>query len=436
MKEKLVRLFRETLEQSSLARVMASKVSRRGDSLVAGDAIVDIGSPERILVAGIGKAAGPMCEALTPLLPAAKTSVVVVAPDLLSDLPAGYRAFAGGHPYPNEQSGLAARYLLDSASGLGRRDLFLCLLSGGGSAICEAPLDPRVSLADLRAFNEVLVTCGGNIVEMNILRKHISCIKGGRLAEAASPARQLTLYVSDVPPGEPSSVASGPTMPDESTCTDAYATALRLGIGSRLPSVIGRTIEDRALAETPKPGSPAFRRSQWVCLLDNFDVLESLESTARAQGWIVERDLSVDDAPVENAADTLLDRLQALSGDHPGQTVAVTTGGELSSPVKGDGMGGRNQAFVLWAARKLDERGMCATVLSAGTDGIDGNSPAAGAVADESTLPRAAALGLDAEDFERRSDSYRFFEQLGDLIVTGPTGNNVRDLRMLVARPE
>ena len=436
MKEKLVRLFRETLEQSSLARVMASKVSRRGDSLVAGDAAVDINSPERILVAGIGKAAGPMCAALTPLLPTDKTSVVVVAPDLPGDPPAGYRAFAGGHPYPNAQSGLAARHLLDRASGLGRRDLFLCLLSGGGSAICEAPLDPRVSLDDLRAFNRVLVTCGANIVEMNILRKHISCIKGGRLAEAASPARQLTLYVSDVPPDEPSSVASGPTMPDESTCTDAYETVSRLGIGPRLPTVIGRTVEDRALVETPKPGSPAFGRSQWVCLLDNFDVLESLESAARTQGWILERDLTVDDAPVERAADTLLDRLEALADAYPRKTVAVTTGGELSSPVKGDGMGGRNQAFVLWAARKLHERGMRATVLSAGTDGIDGNSPAAGAVADETTLPRASALGLDAEDFELRSESYRFFEQLGDLIMTGPTGNNVRDLRMLVVRPE
>ena len=173
MKQKLVRLFRETLEDSSLARVMASKVSLRGDSLVAGDAAVDIGSPERILVAGIGKAAGPMCLSLMPLLPASKTSVVVVAPDLPSDLPSGFRAFAGGHPYPNEQSALAARHLLDSAAGLGHEDLFLCLLSGGGSAICEAPLDPRVTLAELRTFNEVLVTCGANIVEMNILRKHI-----------------------------------------------------------------------------------------------------------------------------------------------------------------------------------------------------------------------------------------------------------------------
>ena len=434
MKQDLVRWFRETLDEASLERVMATKVSRRGNLLVAGDAEVEIDSAERILVAGIGKAAAPMCQALAPLLPAASSAGVVVAPDRPADLPAGYRAFEGGHPYPNEQSAAAARHLLERAGGLGQRDLLITLLSGGGSAICEAPLDPEVTLADVRAFNEVLVTCGANIVEINILRKHLSCIKGGRLAEAASPARQITLYVSDVPPDEPSTVASGPTMPDESTCEDAYATAERLGITPRLPGPIRRAIEGRALRETPKPGSGVFRRSQWVCLLDNLDVLRLLEARVRTRGWIVERDLTVDDAPVEQAASKLLDRLQDLVARWPGRTVAVTTGGELSSPVKGDGMGGRNQAFVLWVARMLHERGMRATVLSAGTDGIDGNSPATGAVADDATVPRAVALGLDPEDFERRSDSFRFFRRLGDLVETGPTGNNVRDLRILAAR--
>ncbi len=436
MKQVLQRLFLETLEELSLERVMRASVGRRGDALVAGDAEADVVAAERILVAGIGKAALPMCQALVPLLPAGKAEVAIVAPEVPQGLPDGFRAFAGGHPYPNEGSMLSARHMLERAAALDRGDLLLCLLSGGGSAICEAPLDPAVSLADLRQFFAVLVTCGANIVDMNILRKHVSLLKGGRLAQAASPARQLTLYVSDVPPDKPSSVASGPTMPDESTCQDAYETAGRLGIVERLPAPIRKRFESRTLEETPKPGAGVFSESQWVCLLDNSDALERLESKARGLGWILERDLSVDDEPVELAAGTLLDRLQALAGSHPGKTVAVTTGGELSSPVKGDGMGGRNQAFVLWAARKLAERGMRATVLSAGTDGIDGNSPATGSVADESTVLRAGAQGLDPEDFERRSDSYRFFRQLGDLIVTGPTGNNVRDLRILVAGPQ
>ena len=436
MKDKLLRLFLETLDQASLAKVMSTGVERRGDALTALGEEVDLRSARRIFVAGIGKAARPMCEALLPLLPNEKTSLAVVAPTAPDTPLRGAEEFVGGHPYPNRASDESARYVLDRAAGLGADDLFICLLSGGGSAICETPLDPLVSLEDMQAFYEVLVTCGANIVQINILRKHLSRIKGGRLAQAAHPARQMTLYVSDVPPDEPSSVASGPTMPDASTCEDAYRTAEELGIVSRLPASIRRFFEGRILAETPKPGGLEFAKSQWVCLLDNAAVLDSLEGEVRRLGWVLERDLSVDDEPVEFAADTLLDRLQSLSRAHPGKTVAVTTGGELSSPVTGDGRGGRNQAFVLWAARKLAERGMSATVLSAGTDGIDGNSPAAGAIADESTVARALALGLDPAEFERRSDSFGFFQRLDDLIMTGPTGNNVRDLRMLVAAPQ
>lgn len=436
MKQSLLHLFLKTLDQASLANVMSASVARRGQVLTALGAEVDLRQARRIFVAGVGKAARPMCEALLPLLPEDRTAGAVVAPASSGQPLPGTREFVGGHPYPNRASEESARFLLDQVASLGADDLFVCLLSGGGSAICEAPLDPSVSLDDMQAFYEVLVTCGANIVQINILRKHLSRVKGGRLAQAAHPARQLTLYVSDVPPDQPSSVASGPTMPDESTCEDAYGTAEELGLVARLPASIRRFFVTRTLSETPKPGVAEFARSEWVCLLDNAAVLETLEGEVSRLGWEFERDLSVDDQPVELAADALLDRLQSLSRAHPGKTVAVTTGGELSSPVKGDGRGGRNQAFVLWAARKLAERGMRATVLSAGTDGIDGNSPAAGAIADESTVPRARSLGLDPADFERRSDSFGFFQKLDDLIMTGPTGNNVRDLRILVAAPQ
>lgn len=436
MKDRLLQLFLETLGEASLANVMATAMECRGDALVVQGERIPLPRSGRVLVAGIGKAAQPMCGALVPLLPPdCDVQALVVSSAGCNIGPDGSDTILGGHPYPNQESVRAARQTMAMADQLGRDDLFVCLLSGGGSAICEEPLHPEISLADLRAFYEVLVTCGANIVEMNILRKHLSRIKGGRLAQAAAPARQLTLYVSDVPPGEPSSVASGPTMPDESTCEDAYATAGSLGIVPQLPNSVRKRFEDRALVETPEPGDTAFERSKWICLLDNLAALDRLENRARGFGWVVERDLSVDDQPVRDAAVSLIDRLQALQATSPKRTVAVTTGGELSSPVTGDGMGGRNQAFVLWAARVLAERGMRATVLSAGTDGIDGNSPAAGAIADETTIHRAETCGMDAADFDQRSDAYRFFKRLGDLIVTGPTGNNVRDIRMLVAEP-
>jgi hydroxypyruvate reductase len=276
-----------------------------------------------------------------------------------------------------------------------------------------------------------LVTGGANIVEMNVLRKHLSAIKGGRLAERAHPARQMTLYVSDVPPDHPSTVASGPTMPDESTVEDCYEIASRLQLMERFPESIRKMFTERSIRETPKPGDEAFSNSSWHCLLDNQSAIDELESAARARQWHVEADLSVDDWPVAKAANHLLRRLERMRQENPGRTVALLTGGELSCPVTGAGLGGRNQAFVLDCVPKISGKNIA--VLSAGTDGIDGNSPAAGAVADSSTLHRAQDLGLDPEDFERRSDSFHFFERLGDSLISGPTGNNVRDIRLLVA---
>ncbi|MBI3697253.1 MAG: DUF4147 domain-containing protein, partial [Acidobacteria bacterium] len=262
-------------------------------------------------------------------------------------------------------------------------------------------------------------------------RKHFSAAKGGRMGEAGHPARQVTLYVSDVPRDKPSTVASGPTMPDESTVDDCWEIVKRLNLLPGFPASIRRMFEEGTIPETPKPGSPRFQHSSWHALLSTEQGLEKLEAAVRAQGWFVEQDLSVDDWPVVRAAEHLLGTLAALRREHPDRTVAVLTGGELSSPVTGNGVGGRNQAFVLACAERI--AGEKIAVISAGTDGIDGNSPAAGAVADGETLARAARLGMSAPDYFERSDSYRFFSQLDDVLITGPTGNNIRDLRLLVA---
>ncbi len=432
MKETLRRLFLETLEEIALERVMAEKVRFAGSELQVAGETVDLSACRDIFVAAVGKAASPMAAALVAGLPAERTSGAIVSSAPTGASPPGFKTFTGGHPYPNAQSRAAADFILERLAALGERDLVIYLLSGGGSAVCEAPIDAGITLAEMRAFYETLVTCGAGIVDMNVLRKHLSRIKGGRLAAAAHPARQLTLYVSDVPPERPSTVASGPTMPDESDAALACATARRLGIVDRFPRRIRELFEQGNLPETPKPGDAVFAASSWRCLLDNTAALDVVEAKARAEGWLLERDLSVDDRPLEEAADTLIRRLRALAERNPGRTVAVTTGGELSSPVTGGGQGGRNQAFVLCAARKLAALRFPAAVISAGTDGIDGNSPAAGALADRATPARAAALGLDLGDYQRRSDSFRFFERLGDALITGPTGNNVRDVRMLV----
>jgi hydroxypyruvate reductase len=220
-------------------------------------------------------------------------------------------------------------------------------------------------------------------------------------------------------------------MPDESTVEECYEIASRLQLMERFPEPIRKMFTGRSIRETPKPGDEAFSNSSWHCLLDNQSAIDELESAARSRQWHVEADLSVDDWPVAKAANHLLRRLERMRQENPGRTVALLTGGELSCPVSGAGLGGRNQAFVLDCVPKIAGKNIA--VLSAGTDGIDGNSPAAGAVADSSTLDRAQEMGLDPEDFQRRSDSFHFFERLGDSLISGATGNNVRDIRLLVA---
>ena len=431
IKDTLRQLFLSTLEGLSLNRVMPEKLACRDDVLEVGGDRIELGRYKKIIVVAIGKAAFQMSRSLTEIVRGRALAGIVVASAKPEQELDGFHAYLGGHPYPDQQSFHAADASRDLLQSLGREDLLICLLSGGGSAICERPISQTISLEDCREFYRLLVTCGANIVDMNILRKHFSAIKGGRLAQAAHPADQVTLYVSDVPADKPSTVASGPTMPDESTVEDCYAIAKRLKLAGRFPRSVQEMFDQSTIPETPKPGDAAFENSSWHCLLGSQDGLDRLAIQAESKGWVCRTDMSVDDWPLERAAEHLLGKIEELQSGHPGQTVALLTGGELSWPVTGDGMGGRNQAFVLACAQRIAGRNIA--VVSAGTDGVDGNSSSAGALADGHSARRASKLGMDTGDYQHRSDSYRFFEQLDDLVITGPTGNNIRDLRMLVA---
>ena len=431
MKATLSQLFASTLEQLSLNKVMPRKLGASGGFLQIGEERIDLAAYRKIIVVAIGKAAYQMAEQTADILKPHTVSGMIVTSALPDGRLTNFMTYEGGHPYPNEQSVWSANVAQQLLSDLKPDYLVIYLLSGGGSAIFEKPISDEISLDDSREFFRLLVTCGANIVEMNVLRKHFSAVKGGRLAEIAHPAKQLTLYVSDVPADQPSTVASGPTMPDESTVDDCYEIVERLKIRDRLPQSLRAMFDKRTIPETPKPGSGKFADSSWHCLLGNQDGLDTLVSASLMQGWVVDTDLTVDDCPLEQAVDHLLARLTTLKRENPGKTVAMLTGGELSCPVTGDGMGGRNQAFVLSCTKRI--AGQNIAVVSAGTDGIDGNSPAAGAVADGETIQRARDLGMDATDFGQRSDSYHYFQKLDDLLMTGPTGNNIRDLRALVA---
>ncbi len=398
----LASVFRECLRRLNLTEHLRARLRRPADGDVR---LVAIGKAAAEMAAAFGSARGVAACSSEP-------NVRMI----------GVQYFVGGHPYPNAQSIDAASAALELLSGCDEETQVLFLLSGGGSAVFERPLFPDITLDDLVAFNRVLVTCGANIYEMNVLRKHFSAVKGGRLAAAAAPARQSTYYVSDVPADKPSTVASGPTMPDESTAEECRAIAARLGLEGRLPPSYRSRLAE--LPETPKPGDAVFRKSRYVAVLSNEDAIAAAMDLATSRGWAAECDTSCDDWPLERAADYLLERLRSM----PKRPACIVSGGELSCPVTGGGQGGRNQAFVLYCAQRI--AGERIAVLSAGTDGIDGNSPAAGAIADGSTLSRAT---LNARLSYQQSDSYTYFAAIGDTVMTGPTGNNVRDLRLLLA---
>lgn len=420
-------LFREALRRLALDRRMAEKVHCTRAVLQIGEDLYALDQYSDLRLVAFGKAAAEMAASFDVLIGAGRASGIVVPTSEPKTRLPNFRYVVGGHPYPNAQSLEAARAVLALLESASENTLVIFLISGGGSAVLEKPLFDDITLEDAAAFHRVLVTGGANIYEMNVLRKHFSAVKGGRLALAAWPARQVTLYVSDVPLDKPSTVASGPTMPDEASVAECCEIAERYGLTARFPPAYRRRFEESSIPETPKSGDPHFARSRYLALLSNRDGVDALLELARAKGWAAEADLSCDDWSLERAADHLLARLRS----DPRRPFCLVSGGELSCPVTGDGVGGRNQAFALYCAMRI--AGENIAVLSGGTDGVDGNSRAAGAVADGATLERARAAGLDPRDFYRRSDSHSFFARLDDAILTGPTGNNVRDLRILLA---
>ena len=280
-------------------------------------------------------------------------------------------------------------------------------------------------------MHSALVTCGASIEEINVIRKHLSATKGGRLATAAPEAMKITLAVSDVPPGEESALASGPTLPDPSTIDDARRIASEYKLVEKFPIPLRELLASSGLPETPKADHPAFARAHFAKILGEHELLHAAHHACESEAYLCVCDNTTNNWPIEKAASHLLALLESQKRENPGRRVAVLAGGELSSPVTGNGVGGRNSAFVLACVPKI--AGKPITVLSAGTDGMDGNSPAAGAAADGETSSRAMAAKMAPDEFFARSDAYSFFAHLGDAIVTGPTGNNLRDLRILLA---
>jgi len=421
-------IFERALTESSIDRAFERHISSERGVLRICEDLYDLHSYNRVLVLSIGKAAHTMVSALE--IQAGNNFEGIVASSVQPGSQArGFRYFHGGHPTPNEESIRAAEAILKSVSAQNTFSLVIFMLSGGGSSIAEKPIDDNISLDELIATYWVLVHSGAPIAEINTIRKHLSAIKGGRLAQAALGAQQVSILVSDVPDNTPDALASGPTMPDSTSVEDCYAIARKHGLVAQFPAPVRELFQRHALEETPKSDDSAFHRSRWWTVLSNSSLLEAAKSEAERHGFTVKVDNSCDDWDYVRAADYLFARLGELR--ESSERVCLLSGGEITVKVTNGGVGGRNQQFALACAQKISGENI--TVLSAGTDGIDGSSPAAGAIVDGTTMERARALGLDPPGSLLAYNAYPFFDALGDTVMTGPTGNNLRDLRILLS---
>jgi len=341
-----------------------------------------------------------------------------------------------GHPVPDERGMAGARRIADIACTAGPRDLVICLISGGASALLPLPAD-GISLADKQAATQALLACGADIHELNTVRKHLSSIKGGQLARMAWPAAVIALVLSDVVGDDLDVIGSGPTVPDRSTFADALEIVIRYALLRRLPRPVRARLERGAagqIDETPKPGDAVFARTKNIIVGNNRGAVNAGARAARALGYrtVVLSTTIKGEARSVALVHAAVAREIRASGHPVKPPACVISGGETTVTLsKGHGLGGRNQEFVLAAAREI--AGLKNVVLlAAGTDGTDGPTDAAGAIADGRTIARATAEGLDARAALAGNDSYYFFEPLGDLIRTGPTGTNVADVHILL----
>ena len=425
---------------------MLDAVERAGERLrVGGEWFGAGGRRLQVFSVALGKAAAAMASALDERLGDALAGGVLSAPASRHALSGRWRVFEGGHPLPNGASFEAARAafgLLKAADDSSAVVVFL--VSGGGSAMLELPRDPRLTLEDVREANRALVSCGAPIAEVNAVRRALSAVKGGGLAARAPRASQATLVVSDVEAGRAYDVASGPTLEPPQDSAHAGEIVGRYGLAKRLPAAVMRALEESDAPDAPRTTRVA--RSSFQVLLDNERACRAAAAAARARGFAVEYARDLVGQPVEEGAAALVSRLRELYARERAagaRGVCLVSGGEFSCPVRGDGTGGRSAETALRVAFELGRIGRGfetaagepanVVALCAGTDGVDGNSPAAGALADGTTLSRARALGLDARKFLDESDAHTLFSRLGDALVTGPTGTNVRDVRILTA---
>ena len=433
--EDALNIFNAGIKAVDPANAVKRYLTRQDDRLEIQGQTYDLSNYENIYVIGMGKASAAMALAVEELIgDRLKAGVLNVKYGHTVPLKI-VRVNEAGHPVPDEAGLSGTRQIIDMLRQTGEKDLVFCLISGGGSALLPCPVE-GVTLEDKQLVTKALLECGATIHEINALRKHISQVKGGRLATLAYPSTMISFILSDVIGDDLDSIASGPTVPDTSTFSDSLYILEKHKIKHRVPSAIMEFLEKGVrgdVEETPKADDPVFRHARNVIIGSNIQAVTASRQKAEELGYntlllstFIEGETK-DVAKVHAA----IAREIINTGNPVEKPACVISGGETTVTIRGKGLGGRNQEFALAAGIDIDGLEEV-LILSGGTDGTDGPTDAAGAVADGTTMERARKLGLDAEFYIRENNSYHFFKQLGDLIITGPTFTNVMDLRLII----
>ena len=425
------KIFRAAVAAADPTQAVLSHLHLAQDTLIAGRRRYDLSSFNNIYVIGAGKAGASMAAAIEKLLgKKISDGLINVKDGHLAPL-RRIRLHQASHPLPNQNGVDGALQILEIARAAGPRDLVICLISGGASALLPAPA-VGITLNDKQRVTALLLACGATIHEINAVRKHLSSIKGGQLAQAVFPATLLTLILSDVIGDDLSVIGSGPTVSDPSTFADALNILRKYDLLKKIPARALHILQ-AAKQETPKPADPLFRKSQTIIVGSNRQAMEAAAKTARQLGYkplVLSTTIEGETRDIAGMHVAIAREVRA-SGQPLRAPACLLSGGETTVTLRGQGKGGRNQEFSLAAALQLADVPNT-LVLSAGTDGSDGPTIAAGAFADTTTLARADALGMNASDFLARNDSFSFFETLGDLLITGPTNTNVMDVRIVL----
>ncbi|MFL6350401.1 MAG: glycerate kinase [Bryobacteraceae bacterium] len=432
-----VEIFRAALEAADAGNAVRRHFSLQSRSINAGTARLPLKNIDRIFLIGAGKAVVQMAATVEEIIGARLTrGLVVTKQGHATSRLDRVEIIEARHPIPDQAGVRASAAIQALLRQLNARDLVVVAISGGASALLSAPVEP-ITLHAKQKTTDLLLRAGATIHELNAVRKHISALKGGRLASLAYPATIVSLILSDVIGDRPDVIGSGPTAPDPSTFGDAISVLRKFGLLKQVPPAVRERLERGArgeIEETPKPGDSVFKRVHNIVIGSNRIALEAAAQEAKARGFhalILSSAIEGETCEVARTHAQIL-REVALS-DHPVSSPAcILSGGETTVTIQGKGKGGRNQEFALAAAFEIDGLPNL-VVLSAGTDGTDGPTDAAGAIATGETLRRARQRGLKPEEHLAENNSYPFFDALGNLMKTGPTGTNVMDIHVLLS---